>query len=301
MSYPTHRRHGSVLVFDGPSSNLQATQALFSEADRLGIGPENIICTGDIVAYCGSPRETVDLIREKGVTVIQGNCEQSIGNDSDECSCGYDPNSVCDLLSRQWHAYARTHLDDATKAWLRRLPRQMVLEIGGRRLAVVHGHFGALSPNLTFYPSTPRSRKASEIDAFGADGIIVGHTALPFVELVGTRLWLNTGNIGFPANDGTPRGWYSLIHEREEGLEIEIRALHYEYKTAVHVMRANGLDNAYADALETGVWPGMDGVPEPDRAGRGRPLQERRLMWPGRVSAGPDPVAGERVTTSVEP
>ncbi len=35
MSYPTHRCHGSVLVFDGPSSNLQATQALFSEADRL--------------------------------------------------------------------------------------------------------------------------------------------------------------------------------------------------------------------------------------------------------------------------
>lgn len=301
MSYPTHRRHGSVLVFDGPSSNLQATQALFSEADRLGIGPENIICTGDIVAYCGSPRETVDLIREKGVTVIQGNCEQSIGNDSDECSCGYDPNSICDLLSRQWHDYARTHLDDATKAWLRRLPRQLVLEIGGRRLAVVHGHFGASAPNLTFYPSTPRNRNASEIDAFGADGIIVGHTALPFVQLVGTRLWLNTGNIGFPANDGTPRGWYSLIHQREEGLEIEIRALHYEYKTAAHVMRANGLDNAYADALETGVWPGMDGVPEPDRAGRGRPLHERRLMWPGRVSAGPDPVAGERVTTSVEP
>ena len=100
-----------------------------------------------------------------------------------------------------------------------------------------------------------------------------------------------------PANDGTPRGWYSLIHEREAGLEIEIRALRYEYKAAIHAMRANGLNNAYAEALETGVWPGMDGVPEPDRAGRDRPLRERRLMWPNRVSARPDTVA----TSSASP
>ena len=44
MSYPTHGCHGSVLVFDGPSSNLQATQALFSEADRLP-GPYGSLAT----------------------------------------------------------------------------------------------------------------------------------------------------------------------------------------------------------------------------------------------------------------
>ncbi|MGC8470117.1 MAG: hypothetical protein ACP5NI_09465, partial [Acetobacteraceae bacterium] len=46
---------GPVLVFGGCASNLQATEALFAEARRLGVPPARMICTGDIVAYGADP------------------------------------------------------------------------------------------------------------------------------------------------------------------------------------------------------------------------------------------------------
>ncbi|MEM7565091.1 MAG: metallophosphoesterase family protein, partial [Pseudomonadota bacterium] len=54
---------GPVLIFGGPYSNYAATAAMKSKAEALGIEAQNIICTGDMVAYCGEPVETLDLIR----------------------------------------------------------------------------------------------------------------------------------------------------------------------------------------------------------------------------------------------
>ncbi|HKL26714.1 MAG TPA: metallophosphoesterase family protein, partial [Desulfuromonadales bacterium] len=61
--------NGPVLIFGGPYSNLAATQAMRAKAEELEIPPERTICTGDVVAYCAEPRETVDLIRDWGVAV----------------------------------------------------------------------------------------------------------------------------------------------------------------------------------------------------------------------------------------
>ena len=53
-----------ILVFGGPYSNLRATRALIAEAHRLGIPGDRAICTGDVVAYCAEPEETVAAIRD---------------------------------------------------------------------------------------------------------------------------------------------------------------------------------------------------------------------------------------------
>ncbi len=277
MDWPTLKPDGPVLIFDGPYSNLQATEALFREAEKLCIPSGNMICAGDTVAYCGSPQETADLLRGSGVMVIQGNCEASVGEDLADCGCGYDENSVCDLLSKQWHGFARSSLDSETKAWMRKLPTRATLEIGTRRLTIVHGAVTALS---AFYSSHPSSEKKREIEAAQADGVIAGHSAMPFVQLIEDKLWLNPGALGMPANDGTPRTWYAVILERDGGLEIEARALHYDHDLATQVMRKSGLDNAYADALESGLWPGMDGLPEAERKRRNVPLEETSVFWP---------------------
>ena len=47
---------GPVLVFGGPYGNLEATRAVFAEARRRSIAPNNIVCTGDLAAYCADPR-----------------------------------------------------------------------------------------------------------------------------------------------------------------------------------------------------------------------------------------------------
>ncbi len=67
-----------LMLFGGPYSNLPATTALIGESQRLGIPPGQVICTGDIVAYCGNPEETVSLVRDWGCHIVMGNCEESL-------------------------------------------------------------------------------------------------------------------------------------------------------------------------------------------------------------------------------
>ena len=66
---------GPILIFGGAYSNLQATQALIDAARANGIPAERCIFTGDSIAYCGSPSETLNLLRYFGCPMIKGNCE----------------------------------------------------------------------------------------------------------------------------------------------------------------------------------------------------------------------------------
>ena len=66
------RMDGPVLVFGGPYSNLEATEALLAAADRHGVPPERIICTGDIVAYGADAAATLALVRRAGIQAIMG-------------------------------------------------------------------------------------------------------------------------------------------------------------------------------------------------------------------------------------
>jgi len=126
---------GPLLVFGGPYSNLQATEALLAEARRLRIPKERIICTGDIVAYCGDPVATIDLIRESGIHVVMGNCDEQLAAGAENCGCGFPSDSLCERLSSAWFAYATQVVRSDQRAWLASLPRRIDLNIAGRRLA----------------------------------------------------------------------------------------------------------------------------------------------------------------------
>ena len=256
-----------LLIFGGPYGNLEATEALLAEAARRGIPSSRIICTGDLVAYCADPQATVDLVRSAEIAVVRGNCEDSIGNDQDDCGCGFDEGTACDLLSLQWFAYARENVDESAKAWMRDLPDRITFEMADRRIAVVHG--AASSINEFVFASSPDLIFEREIDLAGADAVIGGHCGLPFFRSVGRRLWLNAGAIGMPANDGTPRGWFTVLSSRENGFDIEIAPLAYDHAAAAEKLRVRGLAGGYADALETGLWPSQDVLPAAERARRG--------------------------------
>ena len=274
---------GPLLVFGGPYSNLQATRALLAEAERLGIPPERLLCTGDVVAYCGDPAETVALIRDSGAAVVMGNCEESLGADAEDCGCGFEKGSSCDLLSVQWYRFAVDALDRDAKAWMNALPRRIELTLGGHRLAAIHGGVNEISRFV--FPGTSREVKAGELAEAGVDGVIGGHSGLPFSEIIGGRLWHNAGVIGMPANDGTPRVWYSLLTPTAGGIAVEHRALAYDHAGAAQAMRAHGLPPDYAVALETGLWPSDEVMPESDGQRRGMAIDSALLEFTATPSA----------------
>jgi len=268
---------GPVLVFGGPYSNFQATTALLEEARQRNIGPENIICTGDVVAYCADAQATVDAVRESGIHVVMGNCEESLGYDKDGCGCGFEEGSTCDLLSVQWFSHARKTLNDEAKQWMAGLPRCLTFEINNRRMAAIHG--GVKDIGRFIFRSTGRRDKSRELDQLNVDGVVAGHCGLPFSENIDGRIWHNAGVIGMPANDATPRTWFSILTPAGGGVEIDHIALSYDHLSAVNRMRDENMPEDYAMSLETGLWPNMDILPMAERALKGRTLMPDSHFW----------------------
>ena len=95
-----------VLVFGGPYSNLEATKAVLAQAEKLSISSDRVICTGDVVAYGADPIGTVALVRDAGIHVVQGNCDESLAAGAADCRCGFPAGSACERLSSAWFAYA---------------------------------------------------------------------------------------------------------------------------------------------------------------------------------------------------
>lgn len=70
---------GPVLIFGGPHSNAQALAGVIRAAQNLAIPAERMICTGDVVAYCGAPVRSVAQIRAVGLRGCGGQLRGSIG------------------------------------------------------------------------------------------------------------------------------------------------------------------------------------------------------------------------------
>lgn len=272
------RADGPLLVFGGCYSNLQATRAVLAEGARRGIPPARTICTGDVVAYGADAAATVERVRTSGIAVVAGNCEQQLAAEAEHCGCGFADGTSCDLLSRAWYAHARRSVTEAQRRWMAVLPEQIIIALpDGRRLAVLHG--GARSINRFLFPSAPDVVLAEELAATGCDGVIAGHCGIPFVRIIGARLWLNAGAIGMPADDGTPRGWFAVLTPRDAGLAVELLPLAYDHASAAAAMRAAGLPEGYATALGTGLWPSCDVLPLAERARRGVPREPVARLW----------------------
>lgn len=267
-----------ILVFGGPYSNLEATEALMAAAEWRNIPADHMLCTGDVVAYGAEPQATVNLIRAAGIAVVMGNCEESLGEDSSDCGCGFEKGSACDVLAAQWFAYASRALDAQAKAWMRSLPRQIDLTLGGRRLTAIHGSVSQI--NRFVFASSAGADKLAECKQVATDGVIAGHCGLPFSQFVDGHLWHNAGVIGLPANDGTPRVWYSVLHPRNESIVVEHCPLAYDHQTAAAKMREYGLPLAYADSLISGRWPAEDILPVEERDRGGRTMAPWSVVWP---------------------
>jgi len=263
---------GPLLVFGGPYGNLLATTALRAVADQHGIPPEQVICTGDLVAYCAEPEETVCLLRDWGVQIVMGNCEQSLAERAVDCGCGFEEGSTCSALSTQWFRYVDHKISDENRRWMAALPQTLLFDLAGRRFAVVHG--GVTQINRFLFASTSAEDKLAELNLLGegVDGLIAGHCGIPFGQMVAGKVWLNAGVIGMPANDGTQDGWYLLIETMGEQLQASWHRLHYPAEKAKQGMLSAGLSSGYADTMTSGLWPSEDVLPVAEKSNRGKAL-----------------------------
>jgi predicted phosphodiesterase len=246
---------GAVVLFGGPYSNLQALTAL-----RELVGETVAICTGDLVGYCAEPNETVALFFQSGFRTIAGNCERQLVAGEADCGCGFDENTVCDVLSAGWWPWLLNTAHRETVSLLRDLPDLASFTQNGRRYAVIHG--GATMISRFLWPSSCETEFMSEIDAIErwigpVDGIIAGHCGIAFQRMIGHHQWINTGAIGLPPHDGRPESRYVVLTDGQPLFQ----RLRYDHEVASGKMKSAGLVQGYHETLKNGIWPSEEILP----------------------------------------
>jgi len=245
--------YDDVLLFGGAYSNLQAMLAMVDVAEQRGIPRWRRICTGDVVAYCADPAVTETAV------VVAGNCERQIAEGAEACGCGFAEGSACDIASGTWFPYAAQQLQ-AHHAACAACPDIAMFTHSGRRYAVIHGGQSDIAKFL--WAVTPEKKFQLEIKLLEGvlgpiDGVVCGHSGIPFQRWIGDVLWVNAGVIGMPPHDGRPETRFAVLSD--DGVRIE--RLSYDHERAAKAMEQAGLTQGYDTALRSGIWPSEDVLP----------------------------------------
>ncbi|WP_107846622.1 metallophosphoesterase family protein [Litoreibacter ponti] len=251
---------GTILLFGGAYSNLQALDALLG----LGVPPERAIFTGDVVAYGADALACAERLADYGCPAILGNCEAQLLAGASECGCGFESGTACDIAAKTWFEHASNQIGPRAQRFWADTPDWLTFTHGAKRYAVIHG--GARDIARFIWPSDPDEMFEAEFTTIEAqtgpiDGVIAGHCGIAFERRIGARHWINAGVIGMPPHDGRPEARYATL--ADDG--IRFHSLSYDFKAAARAMEVAGLTQGYETALRTGLWPSEDVLPRPLR------------------------------------
>lgn len=252
-----------VAIFGGVYSNHLALRAAIEDAQRRGA--EKLFCLGDLGAFGPNPDKVFPLLIDSGVVTMQGNYDNSIGNDLADCQCGYtDP--ADNHYARLSYQYTYNKTSPRWRPWLKSLPLDLRFNLGSpshpqsaignpqsRRVLCCHG-----SPRRTneflWESTTPTHLLEKFCDDYAADVIVATHTGLPWIRpLSNDRLFVNCGVLGRPANHGTTRVGYSLLDADDPHLATYV-SLSYDHEALAAEMRRERLPEPFVETILTGWW-----------------------------------------------
>ena len=253
-------------LFGGLYSNYLSLQAAITAVrDR---GAESIYCLGDLGAFGPHPDRVFPLLREHDISCVQGNYDNSIGNELDDCQCGYtDPRD--NHFAQISYDYTLSRTSDENRAWLRELPKEIRLHVDGLNLLLCHG-----SPRRTneflWESATSTAFLDRLCEYYHADIIVGTHTGIHWERrLKDGRRYVNTGVLGRPENDGQPRVWCVMLRtgaDADRGADlcagsstavpvcVDFLKIEYDYRRLAAEMRAESLPEVFVDTVLSGWW-----------------------------------------------
>ena len=210
-----------ILVISDPHANLAALEAVTQEPFDC------LICLGDLVGYGPAPNEVIRFVKEHALVAIRGNHDNALALDVD-CQCA-PPNKA---LAEATLAYHQTVLESENLDWLRTLPTSAEFKVDGYRFAAIHATPRDQLYGYEITPDLPDDQLRGEIEGVKADFILLGHTHLPMVRGIGSRVVVNPGSVGQP-RDGIPEASYAII---EDGI-AELKRCTYDLQKTVAALR----------------------------------------------------------------
>ena len=261
----------TLAVFSDVHANLPALEAVLRDIDaRLGGGEADAVyCLGDLVGYATWPNEVVTAVRERGIPTIAGNYDEGVGLNSDDCGCAY----VTDedkARGAESIAYTNAAVTEATRRYLRSLPRHLRLTLAAPRerkaepIEVLMVHGSPRRVNEYLFEDRPDDLIVKRMAEAGADVMLFGHTHKPYHKALAVeaedgrtvyRHAVNTGSVGKP-KDGDPRAGYVLLTVDPERpktdadyCQVEFVRVAYDVEEAARAVEASPLPDAFAQML----------------------------------------------------
>src|SRR5262249_32595564 len=229
-------------------------------------GVDAVYCLGDLGAFGPHPDRVFPLLHEHNLQCIQGNYDNSIGNDLADCQCGYtDPRD--NSFARISYEYTLTHTSPAHRAWMKGLPAQRRLQLGRSRLLLCHGSPRRMNEFL-WESTTPSHFLEYLAEGYQADVILATHTGIkwhrrlakrcqePFSRMKKVpdtfldRHFVNVGVLGRPENDGHTNVWYTILEARPD-FTVEFVPVEYDYRRLAEEMQSERLPEEFVETVLT--------------------------------------------------
>ena len=258
-----------IAMFGGIYNNYLALEAAIVDARNRSV--DSLFCLGDLGAFGPYPDRVFPLIYENDVQCIQGNYDDSIGNNLEDCQCGYtDPQD--NLFAQISYDYTNTHTSDEHREWMRTLPSEHRFEFDDLRVLFCHG--SPRKVNEFLWESTTSTQFLSRLAHEHQADIICGtHTGIHWERHFGQgKRFVNVGVLGRPENDGKTHVWYTLLsigcdakacaeysicmskNEIEVPVSVEFVPISYDHDRLSKEMQDEGLPEEFIETIQTGWW-----------------------------------------------
>ncbi len=205
-----------IVIISDLHANLEALEALAESYTELWV-------LGDLVNFGPDPAEVVEFVRERVTVIVRGNHDHAVGYDTDpRCIARYQ--KMADFTRK----YTASVLNEGQKQFLRDLPLQ-----GKLRRQNTHFYLCHAGPSDPLYgyipPDSPEWNR--ELEALHTDVLLVGHTHVPLMRLIGEKLIVNPGSLGQPT--GKPEACYAVW---EDG-SFQLKTYSYAVEKTVAKLR----------------------------------------------------------------
>lgn len=249
IQQPSYER---IACIGGIYSNYLALEVTLRDARSRGA--EAIFCLGDLGAFGPHPNRVFPLLHEYQVHSLQGNYDNSIGYELDDCQCGYlDPRD--NYFAKLSYDYTLANTSPENRTYLRSLTPIYRLQLGPYRVLLCHGSPRRVNEFL-WESTTPTHFLEYLCDEYQTEVICATHTGIRWQrELSPGRKFVNVGVIGRPENDGTTNVWYTLLsYHQQRGIEVEFVPIEYDYQRLAAEMQAEQLPEEFVETILTGWW-----------------------------------------------
>jgi len=232
-----------IAIISDIHGNMEALEAVIDDINKQNA--DKIFILGDLAMAGPEPARTVDyimeLVKNKDVTIIQGNTDEMIAKYAGK---PHDPYLPPNEIMAEALKYAQKVLNKEQIDYLAGLPEKLSFKIGELHILLVHG--SPRKNNEDILPAQDVEKIREIIKDTSEDLIFCGHTHLPAGYQIDKQTVVNTGSVGRPFTEA-PQACYALMEYQDlsgKSFEISHRFIDYDAKSASKKLTALPFDGS---------------------------------------------------------